>query len=165
MIDIYKLVNVPTSLNYLKTKVDDSDIGKLKTIPVEFKKFSDVVDNEVVKNTKFKLLKTKVNKLNKKIPDVTTLIHINQYHTDKQNLEKKIGYSDKKIRDVSELVTTTVFNTKVKEGDNKIPDLSGLVKKTDYDAKTLGHEPPPPSKTPPPLFCQALTNSKLYKPF
>ena len=130
MIDIYKLVNVPTSLNYLKTKVDDSDIGKLKTIPVEFKKFSDVVDNEVVKNTKFKLLKTKVNKLNKKIPDVTTLIHINQYYTDKQNLEKKIGYSDKKIRDVSELVTTTVFNTKIKEGDNKIPDLSGLVKKT-----------------------------------
>ena len=63
-------------------------------------------------------------------------------------MEKKIGYSDKKIRDVSELVTTTVFNTKIKEGDNKIPDLSGLVKKTDYDAKTLGHEPPLKNTTP-----------------
>ena len=28
---IKKLVNVPTSLNNLKTKVDGSDVGKLKT--------------------------------------------------------------------------------------------------------------------------------------
>lgn len=32
---------------------------------------------------------TKVNKLEKKIPDVTTLFHINQY------LEKKVGHVDK----------------------------------------------------------------------
>ena len=50
---------------------------------------SDKVDNEVVKNTKFNTLKTKVNNLENKIPDATTLIHINQYKTDKQNLEKK----------------------------------------------------------------------------
>ena len=30
-LDIKKLVNVPTSLNNLKTKVDGSDAGKLKT--------------------------------------------------------------------------------------------------------------------------------------
>ena len=30
-LDVNKLVNVPTSLNNLKTKVDDLDIGKLKT--------------------------------------------------------------------------------------------------------------------------------------
>ena len=52
-------------------------------------KLSDVVDNEVVKNTNFKTLKIKVNNLNKKIPDATTLIHINQCNTDKQNLVKK----------------------------------------------------------------------------
>ena len=54
------------------------------------KKISDVVDNEVVKNTKFKTIKTKVNNLENKFPDSRTLIHINQYSTDQQNLEKKI---------------------------------------------------------------------------
>ena len=53
------------------------------------KKLSDVVDNEVVKNRKFKIPQTKVNTLEKKIPDATTLIYINQYNTDKQKLEKK----------------------------------------------------------------------------
>ena len=47
------------------------------------KKSSDVVDNEVGKNTKLNMLKTKVNSL-EKIPDATNLININQYNTDKQ---------------------------------------------------------------------------------
>ena len=80
-LDFNKLTNVPTSLNNLKTKVDDLDVGNLK-------KLSDV-DNEVVKNTKFNTPKAKVNNLENKIPDATTLIHINQYKTDKQSLEKK----------------------------------------------------------------------------
>ena len=46
---INKLVNVPTSQNNLQAKVDDLDAGKLKTVPVDLKKLSDVVDNEVVK--------------------------------------------------------------------------------------------------------------------
>ena len=45
----------------------------------------DVVDKEVVKNTKFNTLKTKVNNLDQKILDAATLIHINQYNTGKQN--------------------------------------------------------------------------------
>ena len=62
-LDIAKLVNVPISFNNLKTKVDDLDVSKLflyvgKTISVDLKRLSDVVDNEVDKNTKF-------NKLNK----------------------------------------------------------------------------------------------------
>ena len=87
-LDINKLTNVPTSLENSKTKVGDLDVGKLKTAPVDLKKLSDVVDNYVIKNTKFNILKTKVNNLEKKIPDETALIHINQYNTDKQNLEK-----------------------------------------------------------------------------
>ena len=39
-------------------------------------KLWDVVDNEVVKNTKFSTLERKVNNLDKKIPDANTLIHI-----------------------------------------------------------------------------------------
>ena len=91
-LNINKLTNVPTSFSNLKANVDDLDVGKLKTIPVGLKKkLSDVVDNEVVKNTKFNTLRTKVNNLEKKIPDSTTLIHINRYNADKQNLEKKMG--------------------------------------------------------------------------
>ena len=69
-------MNVSTSLNNLKTKVDELDVGKLKTVPTDLKKLSDAVDNDVVKNTKLDTLKT-VNSLEKKIPDATTLIHIN----------------------------------------------------------------------------------------
>ena len=48
------------------------------------------MSKEVVKNTKFNKLNTKVNSLENKIPDRSTLIHINQYNTDKQSLEKKL---------------------------------------------------------------------------
>ena len=52
------------------------------------KKISDAVANWIAKITKFNTLKTKVNSLEKN-PDPTTLIHINQCHTDGQSLEKK----------------------------------------------------------------------------
>ena len=45
------MVNAPTSLNNLKTKANDLDVGKLKTVSADFKNLSDVVDNEAVKNT------------------------------------------------------------------------------------------------------------------
>ena len=50
--NINKLVNVPTSFNNLKTKVDGVDVGKLKIVLVGFKKLSDTVDNQVVKNSR-----------------------------------------------------------------------------------------------------------------
>ena len=93
---INKVTNVPTILNNLKTKVDDLNVGKLKTDPVDMKKLSDAVDTKVVKNTKFNTLEMKVNSLKKKFLDATTLIYINQYNTDKQNVEKKIGDVDRK---------------------------------------------------------------------
>ena len=56
-VDKLDFVNVPTGLNDLKTKVDDLDVGKLKTVPVDLKKISGVVNNEVVKNTTFNNLR------------------------------------------------------------------------------------------------------------
>ena len=104
--DINKLINnVPTGLNNLKTKVDDLDLGKLDPVPLDL---SDAASKEVVQNTKFSKLNTKVNNLEKKIPDETTLIHISWYNTDKQSLEKKNADVDKEIPDISGLVTTTV---------------------------------------------------------
>ena len=130
-----KLTNVPPSLNNLKTKVDDLNVGKLKTVPLDLKILSHVVDNEAVKNTKFNTVKTKVNNLDKKIPDWTTLICINQCNTDKPNFENKIGYVDKKIQDTRGLVPSTVLNTKISEAENKIPDTSSLVATTVLNAK------------------------------
>ena len=46
--------------------MDDLNVDKLKTVPVDLKKSSDVVDKEFVKNTNFSTLKTKVNNLEKK---------------------------------------------------------------------------------------------------
>ena len=43
-------------MNNLKPKVDDLDLAKLKTVPVDLKKLCDVVNNEVVKNRKFNTL-------------------------------------------------------------------------------------------------------------
>ena len=71
------MANVSNSLNNLKANVDGFE---------DLKKLRDVVDNGVVKNTKFSTLKTKANNLGTKLADATTLIHINQYSTNKQNL-------------------------------------------------------------------------------
>ena len=62
----------------------------------QLQKLSDVVDNEVGKNTKFNILKTKVNNLEKKILDATALIHIDQYNTDKLHLGQKLELLIKK---------------------------------------------------------------------
>ena len=125
------LVNLPAGLNDLEIKVDDLDVGKLKTPPIDLKKFSDVVSKKVVKERVYNKLNTKVNSLEKKIPDGYTLIQTNQYNANKQNLERKIGAVENKIPVVTGLVTNTVLNTKMGEVENKIPDVSGLVKKTD----------------------------------
>ena len=64
--NVIKLPNVPTSLNNFKIKVDDLNVDKSTTVSVDLKIFGDAVDNEVVKNTKFNTLNTKVNNLEKK---------------------------------------------------------------------------------------------------
>ena len=123
------MVNVPTSLDNLKTKIDELDVGKLKTVPVDLKKLSDVVDKQVVKNTKFNTLNTKVNNLEEEIPDANTLIQINQYTLKTTFMNTKMSEVENKIPNISSLVTTAVLNTKITEVENKIPDVSSLTKK------------------------------------
>ena len=60
-------------MNNLKVKVNDLNVDKLKTVPVELIKLSHVVDNEFVKNTKYNTSKTKVNNIETKIPDATQI--------------------------------------------------------------------------------------------
>ena len=91
-------MSIRTILNNLKTKVENLGVGKLKTVLVDVKKLRGFVDNEVVENVKFNVLETKLNNSDKKNLDATALSHINQFKTDKQNLEKKIRDVDKKYQ-------------------------------------------------------------------
>ena len=83
------MVNVPTNLNNLKTKVHDLDVDQLKTVSVDLKN-SEVLWIMKLLKTIFNTLKTKVNNLEMKTNDLTTLIHINQYNADRHNLKKEI---------------------------------------------------------------------------
>ena len=51
-LDINKLVNVLTGLDNLKIEVEDLDVNKLKTFPVDLKELGVVVSKEVVKKSK-----------------------------------------------------------------------------------------------------------------
>ena len=77
-----------TNLAALKTKVDKIDVDKLKTVPDDLAKLSNVVKNEFVKKTDFSVddyvkktkfsgdinsLDDKIDKIEKKIPDVSSL--------------------------------------------------------------------------------------------
>ena len=97
--------------------------GKLKTSTIDLEKLSYIVDNDVVKNTKFNTLKTIGNSLEKNILDATT------------KFSEKIGDVDKKIPDTRGLVTATILNTKNSDVDNKIADTSNLVTTTDLKTK------------------------------
>ena len=50
-----------SNLASLKTEVDKIDADKLKTAPVDLAKLSNVVKNDVIKNTKYDKLVAKVN--------------------------------------------------------------------------------------------------------
>ena len=53
-----------TNLASLKTEVDKIDADKLKTVPVDLAKLSDVVKTDGVKKTEYNSLKTKVHSIN-----------------------------------------------------------------------------------------------------
>ena len=65
-LDINNLVKVPISFNNVKAKVDDLDFGELKTLPINLKLLSDVVDKQIDKNAKFNTLEMEVNELDRK---------------------------------------------------------------------------------------------------
>ena len=64
----------------------------------------------------------------KKIPDFTGLVTTTV-------LNANIAEGENKIPDGSGLVTTTFLNTKIREVGNKIPSVSDLAKETDFNAK------------------------------
>ena len=156
-VDIKNIVHVDTSSFALKTnfanlkiEVDKLDIDKLKPVPTDLSRLSNVVKNNAVKKADYNKLVTKVDNV-----DTSRFILKTSFDTDKSELENKIP-------DTSGLVKKTDYNTKITEiegkiphisnlatkttlttVENKIPSVSSLVKKTDYNTKVTKIENKP----------------------
>ena len=143
-----------TNLAALKTEVDKIDTGKLKTVPDDLAKLSNVVKNDIVKktdyNNKVTNIRNQIAGVNKntldnlayitklKAVDTSNFVTRTKFSTDTNALDDKIDKVDKKIPDISGLTTktsltsylqTATFNSKVTEVKNKI-------KATDIIAKS-----------------------------
>ena len=120
-----------TNLAALKTEVNKVDIDKLKTVPDDLAKLSNVVKNEVVKKTDF---------------SADNYVTRTKFSTDTNSLDDKIDKVDKKIPDVSGLATKSSVTVLIKNLDDRIDQLkiNDFAKKTnltnymltrDFDSK------------------------------
>ena len=135
-----------TNLAALKTEVDKIDTDKLKTVPNDLAKLSNVVKNEVVKKTDFSAdtyvtrtkfstdtnaLDDKIDKVEKKIPDISSLETKRNVTALVNNLNKidnlKINDYAKKTSLTNYMLTST-FNTKSTELESKIKDADIIAK-------------------------------------
>ena len=92
-----------SNLASLKTEVDKTDSDKLKTVPVDLAKLSNVVKNDVIKKTEYDKLVAKVNGIDK-----TNFVSRSKNEKDRSDFEDKIKKIDKKIPDVTNLVKKTM---------------------------------------------------------
>ena len=125
----------------LKTEVDRLDFDKLEPLPGDLSKLSNVVNNEILKKTKYDKFVTKVNNINISTGKFILKSDNNADETELENkipnisnLETKAALTtiENKIPNVSNLATIAALNTI----ENKIADISNLVKKSDYDTKS-----------------------------
>ena len=98
-----------TNLAALKTEVDKIDTDKLKTVPDDLAKLSNVVKNEVVKKTNF---------------SADTYVTRTKFSTDTNALDDKIDKVEKKIPDISSLETKRNVTTLVNNLNNRIDNLT-----------------------------------------
>ena len=70
----------------LKTEVDKLDIDKLKLVPIDLSKLSNVVKNEAVKKTVYDKLVAKVDNI-----ETIGFVLKTKFDADKAELEKKIS--------------------------------------------------------------------------
>ena len=123
-----------TNLAALKTEVDKIDTDKLKTVPDDLAKLSNVVKNDVVKKTDYNMLKSKVDGI-----DVSKYVGRAKYETDGKAIYDKIDAVEKRIPVLTDFITTARFNneknllatkTALTTVENKISDVCTLATKT-----------------------------------
>ena len=161
-----------TNLTALKTEIGKIDADKLKTVPNDLAKLSNILKNDVVKktdyNTKISNIETQITLVNKnaldnladikvlktKTVDTSNFVTRTKFSTDTNALDEKIDKVDKKVPDVTSFVKKTDFDSKITEVEgkipnisrlatnssltaveNKIPDITSLITKTDFNAK------------------------------
>ena len=79
-----------TNLTALKTELDKIDTDKLKTVPDDLAKLSNVVKNDVVKKTDYNTLKSRVDGI-----DVLKYVGRTKYETDGKAIYDKIDAVEK----------------------------------------------------------------------
>ena len=94
-----------TNLAALKTEVDKIDADKLKAVPNDLAKLSNIVKNDVVKKTDYNTLKSKVDGI-----DTSAFVTRTKFTADTNALDDKIDAVEKKIPVLADFVTTARFN-------------------------------------------------------
>ena len=145
-----------TNLAALKTEVDKIDVDKLKTVPDDLAKLSNVVKNEVVKKTDFSAdtyvtrtkfstdtnsLDDKIDKDEEKIPDISSLESKRNVTTLVNNLSNKIDNLNikeyAKKTSLTNYMLTSTFNTKSTELESKIKDADIIAKSAVTKANSI----------------------------
>ena len=111
-IDTSKLA-AKSDLASLKAEVDKLDIDKLIPVPLDLRKLSDLVKNDVNKKTVYDKLVAKGNNI-----DTSGFVLKTKYNTDQSEIENKIP-------NTSGLVKKIDYTTKITEIENKTPSISG----------------------------------------
>ena len=84
-------------------------------------KLSNAVKKDVVKNTEYNKLVTKVDNI-----DTTGFVLKTKFDTDQSDLEKKISDVGKNVPDTSAFIKKPDCSSKITEIENKIPSINGL---------------------------------------
>ena len=95
--------NVPYDLSNLKNKIDKLDVNKLVPVPLDLRKLSDVVKNDVVKK---EIYNAKIKNIEDKIPDIINL-------STNTTLNAKINEAKNEITSITNVVATTALNAKI----------------------------------------------------
>ena len=145
-----------TNLAALKTEVDKIDADKLKTVPVDLAKLSNVVKNEVVKkadyNAKVTNIESQIAGVTKNtldnLGDITKLKAIDtnsfvtrtKFSADTNALDDKVDGVEKKIPDISGLATKTSLNDYLQTSNfnSKVTEVENKIKANDTLAKSVG---------------------------
>ena len=116
-------MGIKNKFGYLGTKSDDWNIDKINTVPADLNKLCNIVDNDVGKKTVYDTLLIKLDAIDTKIPSTSRLFT----DFDKQGLEWKIADIVQKIPNTNGIVKKTDYSTKIKEIENKLPGVTGLI--------------------------------------
>ena len=151
-----------TNLTALKSEVDKIDVDKLKTTPIDLDRLSNLVKNDVVKNTDYNtkvtgieaqiagLTKNTVGNLaditKLKAIDTNSFVTRTKFSADTNALDDKIDGVEKNPTDINGLATktrlnsylqTSTFNSKVTEVESKIKAADIIAKSANTKANTI----------------------------